>query len=48
MTRESHQGLCWAAQNYLDLWFHTSKMITVAPHHVLQLDRNTHYLISNK
>ena len=48
MTCESHQEICWTAQKYLDLWLRTSKMTAVATHHVLQLDRNTHYLISNK
>ncbi len=33
MTRESHQELCWAAQKYLDLCLHASKMATVATHH---------------
>ncbi len=48
MTRESDQGICWTAQNYLDLWFHASKMITVASQHVMQRNRNTHYLLPNK
>lgn len=33
MTRESHQGICWTAQKFLDLWLRASKMMGVALHH---------------
>jgi hypothetical protein len=33
MTYEFDQKTCWAAQKYLDLWLHDSKMVPVASQH---------------